>query len=696
MWAFFVLAALAAAPLCAQDDKKNEPAPPTKTEVKAEAEPKSEAKPQTKTEPRPDATAEAAPVPEYQPQAAAEAKVSTLGSIEAGSGFKMQAQFTGWGGGVYHIDLTDYYATAEKKEPYEVLAPVKTGDAEYYHFAARAVTINGTRIDLMANVNVFRWELVEPGVYRYQINDAEGQPVLRITRRYSLGQGAAGYDLTCHQVFENLTDQPLKLVWEQYGHGDIAADEAGYMGDRRAFEAGYFDLGYDPDKVHIYTEKTAIARTSVLKDKPFYPNKSLPEKAQLVWYASSNRYFSLVTHRPAPDKEDAAPADVPALADAWKFDTVMLGDASTAPEDRGVMFTLTSNEFEVAPHAQASLDLSMFAGPRTTAVLDQQPYRAMELSKLVVYTLGCTFCTFQWLAQGLLAFLKGIEFLVRDWGIAIVILVMCVRLVLHPITRKSQINMTKMSKQMAAIQPELDKIKKKYADDPKKQQQEQAKLFREKNVSPAGMLGCLPMFLQMPIWIALYAMLYFAIELRQQPAFYGLFQAITGGKWGFLSDLSSPDRFVTFYDTPRQFNLLLFHIDYSSINILPILMGFMYFFQQQLMAPPPANEQQASQQKIMRWMMLLFPLMFYSMPSGLTLYILASSMAGMVDSYYVRKHIKAEEAAGTLLTPKKRKAGGFMARIQKMAEAKQADMQQGNPSARGGRAGRKKRRKPSR
>jgi len=671
IWVFFVLAVLAAAPVGAQDENQIEPN-----------------KPVTGAE----------PTAKYTPKPAAEAQVSTLGSTEAGSVFKMQAEFTGWGGGIYHIDLADYFDTARREEPYRILDPVKAGGAGFYHFAARAVTVNGQRIDLMANLEVFRWEMVEPGVYRYQINDAGDQPVLRITRRYTLGRGDAGYDLQCHQVFENLTDQPLKLAWEQNGHGDIVADQVGYMGDRRAFEAGYFDLGYDPDKMHIYTEHTQIPRLNMLKDKSFFPNKSLPVNARLAWYAANNRYFSLVTHRPVPLEQELSPADVPALAEAWTFNTVLLGDAAQNPDDAGVMFTLTSHEFAVAPHAEASLDLALFAGPRTTALLGQQPYRAMELNKLVVYSLGgpCAFCTFQWLAHGLLAFLKGIEYVVRDWGIAIIILVLVVRLLLHPITRKAQINMTKMSKQMAALQPELDKIKKKYADDPKRLQQEQAKLFREKHVSPAGMLGCLPMFLQMPIWIALYAMLYFAIELRQQPAFYGVFQSISAGKWGFLSDLSNPDRFVAFFDDPHMFKLLFIHIDYSSINILPILMGVMFYFQQQIMAPPPANEQQAQQQKIMRWMMLLFPFMMYGMPSGLTLYILASSVAGMMDSYYVRKHIKAEEAAGTLLEPKKPKTGGIMDRIQKMMEAKQAQMQDREQAPRGVKGGRKKRRKTHR
>ena len=154
-------------------------------------------------------------------------------------------------------------------------------------------------------------------------------------------------------------------------------------------------------------------------------------------------------------------------------------------------------------------------------------------------------------------------------------------------------------------------------------------------------LGCggamLPMFLQMPIWIALYAVLFFAFELRQEWAFYGFFQMFDG--WAFMGDLSAPDNFIDFgvsYD--------LWFFDFSGINLLPLLMGLVFYFQQKYMTPPPSanmSEDQLRQQKMMKIMMLvLFPLMLYGAPSGLTLYILTSSIIGTLESRYIRGHIK--------------------------------------------------------
>jgi YidC/Oxa1 family membrane protein insertase len=282
-----------------------------------------------------------------------------------------------------------------------------------------------------------------------------------------------------------------------------------------------------------------------------------------------------------------------------------------------------------------------------------------------------------WLADALLWLLKALRMLVFDWGVAIIILVLVVRLAMHPITRKSQIAMMRTGKQMAALKPELEALKARYKDDTTRYQQEQMRLYREKGISPFNMVGgCLPMLLQTPIWASLYAMLYSAIELRNQPAFYGVFQAISGHRWPFLADLSSPDNF---WLLPERWQ---FHIPMlgavTGLNILPILMGVVFYVQQKIMTPPAADEQARQQQKIGAWTTLLFPVMMYNVPSGLTLYIMASTAAGIVDSTIVRRHIQREEAAGRLFQPKKTKPGGFWDRMQKIMEQKQKALQGGD------------------
>jgi YidC/Oxa1 family membrane protein insertase len=341
-----------------------------------------------------------------------------------------------------------------------------------------------------------------------------------------------------------------------------------------------------------------------------------------------------------------------------------------APDNQVVMFNGATAAIALEPGKSTQVDLALFVGPRDTALFSTQPYKALGFSDLIVYNLGgcCSFITFQPLAKGLLFLLKGIYFVVRDWGVAIIILVVIVRALLHPITRRSQISMTRMQKQMAALQPEIDKLKKKYKDDPARLQQEQTKLWREKQVNPMNMLGCLPMFLQTPIWIALYAMLYFAIELRHQPAFYGVFQLIPG--WRFLGDLSSQDFFIKF--AGNGFTIPLLGWGVHGINIIPILMAGLFWVQQKYTTAPPANEQAAQQQKMMSYMSFIFPLMLYNTPSGLTLYIMASTGAGIVDSYIIKRHIREQEAKGTFLPAESRpKKEGFFSRMMKKVEDEQ-------------------------
>jgi len=250
----------------------------------------------------------------------------------------------------------------------------------------------------------------------------------------------------------------------------------------------------------------------------------------------------------------------------------------------------------------------------------------------------CAICTFQWLADFLAIVLTTLDhYVVFDWGLAIILLVLIVRTLLHPITKKSQINMQRFGKVMQKLKPEIDKLKSKYPNEPKKVQSEQMALMQKHGVNPFQMLGCLPMFLQMPIWVALYALLYFMFDIRQEPAFFGVFQMIGG--WPFLADLSASDHFFGAFNEPTQF----FMWNITGINLLPILMGVIFFIQQKYMSPQSGaamTSEQQSQQKIMRIMMVvLFPVMLYSAPSGLTLYILTSSAVGILESRHIRKHV---------------------------------------------------------
>jgi YidC/Oxa1 family membrane protein insertase len=186
------------------------------------------------------------------------------------------------------------------------------------------------------------------------------------------------------------------------------------------------------------------------------------------------------------------------------------------------------------------------------------------------------------LSYPLLQLLRLLDSWVRNFGIAILLLATLVRLVLHPLNMSSMKSMRALQK----LQPEMERIREKYKNKPEAMNAAVMALYKENKVNPAG--GCLPMVLQMPLFFALYAVLFNAIDLRQAP-----FVA-------WIHDLSAPDHLVSIAGFP--------------IRLLPLIMAGTGFLQQRLTPTPP---QQATTMYLMNFFMLF---VFYGLPSGLVFY----------------------------------------------------------------------------
>ncbi len=621
--------------------------------------------------------------------------------------YRLKATFSQWGASIKRIELARYSQVVYEHEPYIVQQIVDMPEVGVvYPMVAQTVTVNNRTVKLFN----LRWRK-QPGGQTGDVSQSVSfsamvrttgdvpRDILRITRTYRVVAGR--YDVELAQRFENLSDGPLEVRFSQLAQGDMPF-KANYMGDRRTLLMGYLDPGYDPDSSMVFTERFNLTRQEVIGNvneareegeaiEPLWPTQTSREEGfNLVWAAMSNRYFTTALHRPLKAVDQADPG-------AWKAQPLNGVVARIRPIVRGeddkarLILALDSQTMRLAPRPKdgpapaESFDLVLYAGPKAPDVIDTDArYTALGMHALIVYNLGgcCTILTFSWLAEGLLWFLKVLQTGLRDWGLAIIMLVLVVRLILHPLTKKSQINMMKFGKQMQKLQPEIQRLKDKYKDNQSKLNAEMMKLYRERGVNPAAMgLGCLPMFLQMPIWIALYAMLFFAIELRHEPAFFDVFHRIGqafGGNWMFLSDLSSADHFIPLGKASFRIPLVGWLVD--AVNILPILMAVVFFFQQKFMSGAQGGaamtDQQRQQQAMMKWMMpILFPIMLYKAPSGLTLYILASTGAGIIDSYFVRKHLKEQEESGELFKPKKKSGSGFWARMQQAAVERQRQLE---------------------
>ncbi|MHC5025400.1 MAG: YidC/Oxa1 family insertase periplasmic-domain containing protein [Planctomycetota bacterium] len=619
--------------------------------------------------------------------------LEAIGSLDPRAA-RLLVEFTRFGAGITRIALSDEWDTAARAQearshwnaveagdadppplPDErhryILAAVRMyGTAPIPVFGAYALEINGTLVNLLYDVETTTdeatgiasesrlsvWSADGPGTFTATIVNTDNEPIARVRRAFKIGHA---FGLTLEQSIENLTPQALNVRWIQYGPAELDKDKWGYI-PRRRFRFGYL-WGRDTTG-GVYADRSMMVERVDLfkgqKDSTLWPNEdSVDQGYELSWFASVNRYFALAVH-PTQTQEQGWNKSLAGIIDTIGH------DETSSDQKTGVVLTHFYSPLRtLAPNSSTSLDFDVYAGPLERSVFAAEPYSTLSMGKMILYQMSscCTICTFPWLADLLLNFLSFAHKILGDWGVAIILLVCVVRLLLHPLTKKGQISMQRFSKQMSELKPEIDKLQKKYPNDPKKLQQEQMRLMRERGINPAQFLGCAPMFLQMPIWIALYAMLYFAKEIHQQPAFYGVFQKLSGGAWEFLGDLSRADRFIPLFDEPKTFSLFL-QFDYSSINILPLVMGVLFFLQQKYMSPPPSpsmTKEQLQQQKIMKIMMVvMMPVFLYSAPSGLTLYILTSSTIGILESRRIRAHVAQMDLEPTKkkeLSPKAKK-----------------------------------------
>jgi len=199
---------------------------------------------------------------------------------------------------------------------------------------------------------------------------------------------------------------------------------------------------------------------------------------------------------------------------------------------------------------------------------------------------------------------------------------------------------------MQALQPKLAEIKEKYKDDPPRVNKETMKLYSTYGINPAG--GCLPMLLQMPVFVALWGMFQTSIELRQQPFIF------------WIKDLSQPDTILFL-----PFKLPLFGV--SQLSALALLMGVTTFVQQKMSVKDPS-------QKAMVYMMpVMLTLMFMSFPAGLNLYYFLFNVLSIGQQYYMSKNSKNVELVPVVKANKKK---GFMEKMMEAAETK-VQQQQG-------------------
>ncbi|MHC5000778.1 MAG: YidC/Oxa1 family insertase periplasmic-domain containing protein, partial [Planctomycetota bacterium] len=593
----------------------------------------------------------------------AKGKTVTLGAVyeeiersDDESNYKFLVELTSKGAAVKTLMLSEFKdRNTEAPAPLALLTPLGT-NKDIYSLANTALKVAPTAADTFDSkafpLNRLNWELIKTDSgdlahFEAILKGANTKTdMLKIIKAYRVEAGS--YDLGCHITVENLSGDPIKVLMQMQGPGGM--NREGVRQDARKIKAAYrsSETGIAVEALDVAAMKKKISKN----DKDAFEVKDKNDEDALLWSALTNKYFAAIV-RPILTEGENSP---------WlKFTRAQYYPAPTESDDdkdlQNGSYSMTSRPITLAaagqPEAQKSYSLQMYVGPKDKKVFKKNAiYHSLQYFKTIDFR-GC--CCPQSviapMAFGIMWMMNTMYTLMGplgNYGVVIMFLVFLVRLAMHPITKKSQVSMMKMQK----LAPKMQEIQKKYANNKQEMNKQVMAMYRDHGASPIS--GMLPMMLQMPIWIALWTAVYTSIDLRG-----------AGFLPVWITDLSMPDQlFAIPYAAKVQTLPYIgtFFPDY--FNLLPILMGVVMYLQQKMMpsaqASASTNPQMAQQQKMMMIMMpLLFPVMLYSGPSGVNLYIMSSISAGVIEQKVIRKHLKEKEELDSVgKVPVTSKTGG--------------------------------------
>ncbi len=576
-----------------------------------------------------------------------------LGSNDKTDGFKLQVCLTSLGAAVKTAKLTDYFATvadkrrckrakdheaylravsedAKLKGHYSLLNPVIAGDRKFYPLATRRITIiaDGRRIPL--NLSGPRWSAGEVLTEKNEKGEITSESVtfqatifrneeriLLLKKTYTLRTGSYSIDVRLEAVNLCKTDK-VEFSLTQFSATGLSKEDT--RSDMRMLVYGQYEDG--DVKVETVSSGDVGKMTPGLADARDLGRSDAAEP--VLWVGQANKFFAALAYIvPKEAGKLTAPGAEAAFFGAALEET---GRPQTS------LAGMNLGPYELKPDGSTDVRLDLFAGPKKRDLFDDTPlYRNLNYRE----TIDFGWCAWERLSFGMMWLLDFFSSRVTmgNYGLAIILLVILVRICLHPLMKKQQVSMMRMQK----LAPEMEKVKKKYANDKVKLNAEMMKLYKTQGTTP--LLGCLPMLLQMPILIALWTSINASVELR-----HAAFLPV------WIIDLTAPDRLIPF--SGGGFNIPLVGSmigPVTGFNLLPILLCVVMYLQMKMnpqMSGASATPQQQSSQTMMKFMMPgMMLVFFYNAASGLTLYFMTSTFAGLAEQYIIRKHIREAEAA---------------------------------------------------
>ena len=270
-----------------------------------------------------------------------------------------------------------------------------------------------------------------------------------------------------------------------------------------------------------------------------------------------------------------------------------------------------SSDLMINANTKEGLNNYLFTGPKILNLLDQYGFQY----DLVYFDRAVDFGWLYFLTKPIYIILRGFYNFLGNFGLAILLLTLVVKMAMYPFTKKSLVSMTKIK----LLQPKLNVIKNRYSNDKMKMNMEIMNLYKKENVSPLS--GCLPMFVQIPVFLALYKVLVISIDMRQAPFF------------GYIKDLSVKDPTTIW----NLFGLLPYQINFLHIGFLPCLMALTMWLQQKMSSSSSNTPEEM--QTAMKIMPIIFLITFAGMPAGLLIYWIFSNIISILQQLFVEKKI---------------------------------------------------------
>jgi YidC/Oxa1 family membrane protein insertase len=595
--------------------------------------------------------------PAYEHTMFARSTKRYIGSANPASDFLFQLETVNRGASIYTLKLSRHQSTIEDKEfaaehpedydqlwpeqeglrgPYSLLNPIDAGKKSYLPFATRAIWWSSPSLGRawITTLDRLNWQAREPVISDSEQSQSyafhvwhKGVKVFTLVKTYTVKAGEESFyvDLS----IENHYPEPVRICIDQLGPAGVPKEHYKPGEDLRQMVFGRYNSEAGEVVVKLLEMQGEGREISLNADEKLANSDSADPG---LWVAATNKYFASSLYV-VPDDVETQQLNAPKARARFYYGATMENKISRNFYT-GVMFGRGQSDeinpqISIKPGETRSIELNVFSGPKKRSMFNDEQeyplYARLNYMGLIDVSSGCP-CAFSQLAFVMMWLLETFSVvMLGNYGLAIMLLVVVVRLILHPLSRKSQSSMAKMQK----LKPEMEKIQEKYKDDKATQQKEVMKLYRQQGASP--FLGCLPMFLQIPIWVALWTSVNVSVELRHA----GLLPI-------WLTDLSTPDSLIS-WSQP-----LLGYL--SSFNLLPLLLGLAMYFQMKF-SPQMAGQaaaatpEQQAQQKMFRYLMPgMMLVIFYNQPSGLTLYIMASTFVGVLESKIIRQHIENKEA----------------------------------------------------